>query len=313
MYEIRKTVEGQQLISVDEITENCWINVVDPDIREINILSKMLDVEPDFIHAALDTEERARFEIDDDTGSMLILVGFPYAEFERDSRIYETMPLGIIVTEQAIVTVCSNDSLALQGFLNNKVKTFTTNKPARFLLQILFKVAALYIEYLTQINKSSEHIQDDLASKPENKEILQLLDLQKSLVYFSNALRANQLVFEKLKRQKIVMEYEEDFDLIEDILIENNQAMEMTKIYGNILSNIMNAYASIMSNNLSYVMKYLTSVTILLCIPTIVSGFFGMNVPVPFDGTEYAFLLIVIITLLIILITTLIMSRKKLF
>ncbi len=312
MVEIFKTIDNK-LTAIEDIQYNSWINVVNPTEAEIKNLATSLNVEEDFIRASLDLEERARFEQDEDSKTILIVIDFPFAEFERDSRIYETIPLGIIYSDEVVVTICSNESLVLQNFRYDKVKTFTTTKKARFILQILYKVASLYLEYLKQIDKHSEVIQSELEQSPQNKEILQLLDLQKSLVYFSTSLRSNELVFERLKRLDVIKRHEEDFDLIEDIIIENSQALEMAKIYTNILSNIMGAYSSVMSNNLSYVMKYLTSVTILLSIPTIISSFYGMNVDVPFGNSEDAFIIIVLLTLVVGFIIGFIMNRKKLF
>lgn len=303
-----------KLNEIDEIVAGCWINMVSPTEKEISTYAKMLDIDPDFLRGALDLEERARLEYDSDNESTLVLVDYPYAEFGRDSKVYETMPLGIIYTKQCVVTVSINQSLALQSFINNNVKTFFTFKKSRFMLQILYKISSLYLEYLKQIDKHSNDVERELHKTMRNKELLYLLDLQKSLVYFSTSLRSNDLVLERLKRLKFMKVYEDDNELIEDILIENRQAIEMAKIYGDVLGNTMDAFASIISNNVNLVMKLLTSVTVIMAIPTMISGFYGMNVAgIPLAEEQYGFYYVVIMTIIVCVLISIFMSRKKLF
>ncbi len=227
--------------------------------------------------------------------------------------IYSTIPLGIILIGDSIVTICLKDSPIIRDFIENKVKTFYTFKKTRFILQILYRNAIKYLQYLKQIDKESSRIENELHKSMKNKELIQLLALEKSLVYFSTSLKANELVLEKLMRQENIKNYPEDAELLEDVIIENKQAIEMARIYSDILSGTMDAFASVISNNLSIVMKFLASVTIVMAIPTMIASFFGMNVLVPLGSNPYAFAYILSGTLLFCLIAAVAMAKRKMF
>lgn len=312
MLSVYRSVDNN-LIKDNEITDGVWVNLVNPSEDEILTVSKNLNIDVDFIKSALDEEERSRIETDDDTGNHLILVDVPYSSFERNSKIYETIPLGIIFTKLAVVTVSLNDNFVLEAFLNNNVKTFYTFKKSRFILQILYRNASLYLQYLKQIDKQSSLIENELHKSMKNKELIQLLTLEKSLVYFSTSLKANELVMERLLRYDFIKKYPDDTELLEDTIIENKQAIEMAKIYSDILSGTMDAFASVISNNLNIVMKILTSITIVMAIPTIIASLFGMNVPVPLESNPHAFYMITIFAVVICLAATLIMSKRDMF
>lgn len=232
---------------------------------------------------------------------------------ETDSNLYETLPIAIILSNKAIITVSLSETLVLEPFLKNRVKTFFTFKKSRFILQILYRNASLYLYFLKRIDKQSSLIESELHKSMKNKELIQLLSLEKSLVYFSTSLKANELVMERLSRYSFIKNYEEDMELLEDTIVENRQAIEMAKIYSDILSGTMDAFASIISNNLNIVMKILTSITILMAIPTIISSFFGMNVPVPFSKNPYSFFVIMIISVIICFVVAKFMSKKNMF
>ncbi len=302
-----------ELIETDEIIDGIWVNMVNPTSKEISFISEKFEVEQDFIKAALDEEERPRIEHDEDIQNCLILVDTPCISKDRESNIYETLPIGIILTKNAIITVCLNETLVLEPFLKNRVKTFYTFKKSRFILQILYKNASLYLYFLKRIDKQSHIIENELHKSMKNKELIQLLTLEKSLVYFSTSLKANELVMERLLRYNFIKNYDEDKELLEDTIIENRQAIEMSKIYSDILAGTMDAFASIISNNLNIVMKVLTSITIIMAIPTIISSFFGMNVPVPFAKEPNAFLWIVLGSIGICFLVAKFMSKKDMF
>lgn len=304
---------NNEIIETDKIEDGVWVNMVNPTLKEVNHIAKELNIDPDFIHSALDEEERSRIEIDEDTNNVLILVDTPCISKDRESNIYETLPIGIISTAKAIVTVSLSETLVLDPFVKNRVKTFFTYKKSRFVLQILYKNASLYLYFLKRIDKQSNLIENELHKSMKNKELIQLLTLEKSLVYFSTSLKANELVMEKLLRYDFIKKYEEDKELLEDTIIENKQAIEMAKIYSDILAGTMDAFASIISNNLNIVMKVLTSITIIMAIPTIVSSFFGMNVPVPFSDNPLAFLWIIIGSIGICMLVAKYMSKKDMF
>lgn len=301
------------LEKVDKISDGVWINMTNPNEEEIALISKSLGLDSDFLKAALDEEERSRIEIDDDTWHKLILVDIPVVGEERNSKIYETMPLAIISTDIAIVTVCLKRNVVVDGFINNSVKTFYTFKKSRFILQLLYRNASFYLNYLKQIDRQSVLIENELHKTMRNKELIELLTLEKSLVYFSTSLKSNELVMEKLMRYDFMRKYEEDMDLLEDTIIENKQAMEMAKIYSDILSGTMDAFASVISNNLNMVMKVLTSITIVMGVPTIIASFFGMNVPVPFENSPFAFYWLIVGTIVLCFVIAKIMSKKDLF
>lgn len=314
MKNIYKSVENK-LIEVNEITDGVWVNLVNPSEEEINEVVRVLNTDVDFIKAALDEEERSRIESDDENGQHLILVDVPFIAMERDSKIYETIPLGIIFTDKAIVTVCLTKSIVLEAFLENNVKTFYTFKKSRFILQLLYKNASYYLHFLKQIDKKSNAVETELHKSMKNKELIQLLEIEKSLVYFSTSLKSNEIVMEKLLRYDFIKKYPDDTELLEDIIIENKQAIEMAKIYSDILSGTMDAFASVISNNLNIVMKVLTSITIVMAIPTIIASFFGMNVNVPmsnWSGTT-AFFCIMAGSIFVCFIATMIMSKRDMF
>lgn len=309
MIEIFKTVNGE-ILRTDSFEEGVWVNLVDPDEAEINRVVENLKVEADYLKAALDEEERARLE--SDNGQTLILVDIPVVEKEGKMNVYTTIPLGIILIKHIIITVCLKDDTILNDFISNKVKAFFTQYKTRFILQILHRNATRYLQYLKHIDKTSNRIEQDLHKSMKNKELIQMLKLEKSLVYFSTALKANELVLEKLLKFEHIKNYPEDTDLLEDVIIENKQAIEMANIYSNILTGTMDAFASVISNNVNIVMKFLTSVTIVMAIPTMVSSFFGMNVDIPLTH-HYSFWIVLAISLALCSIAIFVLYKKKMF
>lgn len=310
MYEIFKTVNGE-LISTSSFEEGIWVNMTNPNEEEINKVSAALNVETDFLKAALDEEERARIESNDE-GQTLIIVDTPIIEKEGQMNLYTTIPLAMIIIKHTIITICLKEDTLLNDFKNNKVKSFLTQFKTRFVLQILHRNSTRYLQYLKHIDKTSSRIEHDLHKSMKNKELIQMLKLEKSLVYFSTALKSNEVVLEKLMKFDHIKNYPEDTDLLEDVIVENKQAIEMSNIYSSILSGTMDAFASVISNNLNIVMKFLTSVTIVMAIPTMISSFFGMNVRIPLN-TPGAFWIIIGISLVMCLVTGFTLYKKKLF
>lgn len=311
MLDIFKTIDDT-LFKLEEIEDGAWINLVEPTTEELDRIEDELGVDRDFLRAALDEEESARLE--SENNQVLILVDTPYVEKTDDHIIYETLPLGIIITDNNIITVCLKNSIVLDQFEKNSIRTFYTYKKYRFLYQILYKNAQRYLLYLRQIDRMSNFIEKQLHESMKNKELIQLLDLEKSLVYITTSLRANQVVLEKILRINIIKKYSEDEDLLEDVIIENKQAIEMANIYSGILSGTMDAFASIISNNLNIVMKLLTSITILMAIPTMFSSFFGMNMlNMPFSASPFGFWIILGISVVTAAVVGFILMKKNLF
>ncbi|GKI16007.1 magnesium transporter CorA family protein [Allofournierella sp.] len=280
--------DGGRMLEQDQICPGAWIHLCDPSEKEIGRVCAQLHIDPDLVRAPLDEEERSRIEQEDD-GQTLIIVDTPTVQTEGHSFVYSTIPFGIILTQDNVVTVCLRENALARAFMEGLVKGCSTKKFKRLALQMLYRNASLFLFYLRQVDKASTRVENELHISMKNKELIQMLGLEKSLVYFSTSLKGNEIVLEKLLRMDFVKDYPEDTDLLEDVIIENKQAMEMSSIYRDILSGTMDAFASVISNNLNIVMKLLAAVTIILTVPTIVSSLWGMNVPVPFEHNPFGF------------------------
>ena len=306
MLKIYKTIDG--LISVTENFEDgVWVNLTNPTQDELETVAVELNVERDFLQAALDEEERPRIE--NEHGQTLIIVDIPIID-ERYG--YSTIPLAMIVVKGAIITVCLQDETLVKEFITLKMKGFQTQFKTRFVLQILYRTATRYLSHLKSIDKQSSRIEAKLHKSMKNKELIQMLNLEKSLVFFSTSLKSNETVLERLTRYDYIKRYDEDNELLQDVIIENKQAIEMANIYSSILSGTMDAFASVISNNLNIVMKFLTSVTIVMAIPTMIASFFGMNVDMPFLG-GLSFWYIVLASVVISGIVGVILYKKDMF
>ncbi len=308
-----RTVDGV-IRQIDEPVDGCWVAMTNPTATEIFQIAEKYHIEVDDLRAPLDEEERSRIEVEDEY--TLILVDIPIIEERNDKDWYGTIPLAVIVTETAILTVCLEDTQVLNRFMEGRVRSFYTYMKTRFILQILHRNATMYLHYLRIIDKKSEQVEEKLYASARNQELIELLELEKSLVYFTTSLRSNEIVLEKLLKIEKIKKYPEDTDLLEDVIIENKQAIEMANIYSGILSGMMDAFASVISNNLNIVMKFLATVTIVMSIPTMIFSAYGMNVNVegmPFAGSKWGFFCVICISLVISLIVTIIFSKKKLF
>lgn len=310
MKKIYKTFETG-FRQIDAFEEGAWINLINPTPQEINEVSEQFNIEVNHIVSALDEEERARIEVDDNC--IVIIVDVPIKESEDGINGYATIPMTIILGDKYIITACLKNIQLLEEFSSNKIKGFFTFKKTRFILQLLYKNASMYLQHLRYIDRMSHRVEQELHKSMKNKELIQLLDLEKSLVYFTTSLRANEIVLEKMMRMESIKQYPEDEDLLEDVIIENKQAIEMANIYSNILSGTMDAFASVISNNLNIVMKTLTSITIVMSVPTMIASLWGMNVNVPFNNTPFAFVGIVIMSVILSAMLAIYMMKKKLF
>ena len=313
MLKIYKTdMETNNFSEIKEFEKGSWINLVNPSDEEIHKVCENLKIQDDFIRAALDNEEKARIDIEEDDGTILFIVDVPIIEKEKDENdIYTTMPLGmIVVRDDFFITVSLNKNKVIQTFEKTKIKNFQTYKKSRFIFQILYMNASFFLRYLKQINKETEIAEYILKKSMKNKELLKMLSLEKGLVYFTTSLKSNELVMEKTMRGKIIKLYEDDEEILEDAIIENKQAIEMAKIYSDILNGTMDAYASIISNNLNGVMKFLTSITIVLAVPTMISSFWGMNVGLPLQNSPYGFVVMIIISIILTLLVTWWLKKK---
>ena len=311
MLEIYQTeIENNKTTKTTKFEKGNWINMIAPTEEEIKKVCENIQIQEDFIRYALDYEEKARIDIEDDDNTILFIIDVPVREKEGDTLIYSTMPIGMIfVRDDYFITVSLKENDIIDNLTKN-TKNIITYKKSRFLLQILYSNAASYLTLLKRINKETEIAESVLKNSMRNKELLKLLSLEKSLVYFTTSLKSNEVVMEKTMRGKIIKLYEEDEDILEDAIIENKQAIEMAKIYNDILNGTMDAYASIISNNLNRVMKILTSITIILAIPTMIASYWGMNVPVPMANNPFGFVIIIILSIIVALIATVWLNRK---
>ena len=304
--------EKQRIYEQEKAEDGVWIQMIQPSMEECENISELLDVDIDDIRAALDEEESSRIEMED--GYTLILVDIPTVEIRHETQTYTTIPLGIILTQDVIVTVCTEETPILQLFVQNRVREFSTKKKLRFVYQILFKTAANYQAYLRSIDKKRTEIEERIGSDTVDTDLIDLHELESTLVYFATSLRANAVVLDRLTRYKRLEQYPEDKELLEDVIVENRQAIEMTSIYRDIIDGTRELMSSVIDNRLNNVMKYLTSITIVLAIPTVISGIYGMNVNerwMPFANTPHGFLIICVITVLICIITMLVLRKKK--
>ena len=310
---IFKTIEGA-IHEIQEPQEDCWIAMTNPTATEIFEISERFGIEVDDLRAPLDEEERSRIEVEDNY--TLILVDVPIIEERNEKDWYGTIPLGIIVTRKMIITVCLEDTQVLTRFMEGRVRNFFTYMKTRFILQILYRNASMYLRYLRIIDKKSEQIEEKLHLSTRNQELMELLELEKSLVYFTTSLRSNEMVLEKLLKVESIKKYPEDTDLLEDVITENKQAIEMANVYSGILNGTMDAFASIISNNLNIVMIVLAIITIVMSIPTIVFSAYGMNVAgsgMPLSQSPWGFLIIILFSVAISVVAAIILSKKRFF
>lgn len=303
------------LQQLDNVEPGCWINMVSPSEQEILLISKKIGVPIEFLNAALDEEETSRIDIEDN--NILVILDIPFTEMEENSLTYDTYPLGIIHTEKALITICLKNNKILTDFIEGNIRSFYTFKRSRFILQILYRISSYFLVCLRQIDKKSWMIQNKLHKSMNNKVLMQLLSLQNSLVYFSTSLKSNELTLEKMIKLDIMQKYEEDKELLEDVIIENKQAIEMTSMYTHILSATMDASANVISNNLNLVMKILASVTIVISIPNIYSGIFGMNVDgLPWSSSAhagYGFAIVMTLMIITTLISIVFLNKRNMF
>ncbi len=303
--------QKHHLIEIDTIERNCWINVTDPTPEEIERLINEFRVPADFINDILDVDERSRTEAEGRW--MMIIIRIPV--FRTDSTVpYITVPLGILISPHSIITICLHENDVIRSILYPvKAKAINLENKINFVLEIFHRSSSLYLHYLKDINLRTNIIERDLERSTKNKELQSLMRMEKCLVFFITSLKSNELLLQKLQRSRYASSPELDEDLLADVVIEIKQAIEMSQIYSDIQAGLMDAFASVISNNLNIVMKQLTSITIILMIPTLIASLYGMNVPNFFEDSKYGFILIVLGSFLISIIGVWIFRKKNLF
>ena len=306
-----ETVDGK-VNQVEGIKPGVWVNMVDPDTEEARMISEMIGADREDILSAQDEEEMSRLELQE--GYTLILVDIPTQEVRQDREYYTTIPLGIILTEDLVVTICSEETPILKIFEDGRVRDFSTRKKMRFVYQILYRVAMRYQAALRVIDRQRTDIEERIDEVTEEEDLFTLHQLESNLVYFTTSLRSNANVLDRLTRYKRLQQYHEDQELLDDIIVENQQAIEMATIYRDIINGTRELMSTVIDNRLNNVMKILTSITLVMAIPTIISGLYGMNVNgegMPLASGVEGFALICVITIVICLITMWILHRKK--
>ena len=304
--------DDKKIREVEGIASGTWIQMIHPSVAEGQKIADELDVDIEDVLAALDEEESSRIELQD--GYTLILVDIPTTETRHDKEAYTTIPLGIILTSDEIVTICTEDTPVLQAFLNNRVKEFSTKKKLRFVYQILYRISVLYQSDLRIIDKMRTEIEERVGDDTEEVDLIALHELESTLVYFATSLRANGVVLDRLTRYKRLEQYPEDKELLGDVIVENKQAIEMTGIYRDIINGTRELMSSVIDNRLNNVMKSLTIITLVMAIPTVVSGIYGMNVNskwVPLANTAHGFGIIITAIIVVCVCLIFILKRKK--
>lgn len=304
--------DNQRIHEENKVTDGVWVQMIQPTLEECEKIAELVNVDIEDLQAALDEEESSRIELQD--GYTLILVDIPTTEIRHEKQTYTTIPLGIILSQDVIVTVCTDDTPVLQNFIDNRVREFSTKKRLRFVYQILYNTASNYQMNLRVIDKKRTEIEERIGRSTEDVDLIDLHELESTLVYFATSLRANGVVLDRLTRYKRLEQYPEDKELLGDVIVENRQAIEMTSIYRDIINGTRELMSSVIDNRLNNAMKYLTSITIVMAIPTVISGIYGMNVDekwMPFADTPHGFLIICVLTLLICIITMLFLRKKR--
>ena len=308
---LKNTEQDKTLKQLDRIEKGCWIDLVKPTEKEMTYVIESTGVDEILLKYALDEEETSHIDTEED--QILISINMPITEKNKKGKLYTTIPLGILVVRDDYVITISSEKFSLIDMLSKKktiVGEIATYKKSRLAFQLIYITSVEFLRYLTYISRDMEVFEDNLTKSMSNNELLKLINYQKSMIFFNTALKTNQSVMERLKRGKFIKLYEEDEDILEDAVIENRQAMEMAATYSEILNGMTDIFGTVVSNNLNNVMKLLTSITLIISIPTLVTSFMGMNVDFPFNTGVYGFYGIVGITVVITVIVAIWLKKK---
>lgn len=297
---------------IDQYMVGAWVKLTAPTLEECAEISDHFHMDIADVRAALDDEESSRINLEDDY--TLILVDIPSAEMRNNRHSYTTIPLGILIAEDVVITVCAEETAVLRSFVEQRVRDFSTKKQMRFTYQVLYNACMVYQSLLRSIDRKRTEIEERIDKNTEDVDLIDLHELESNLVYFATSLRANGVVLDRLTRYGRLRQYSEDQELLEDVIIENRQAIEMTQIYRDIINGTRELMSTVINNRLNNVMKYLAAITIVMSIPTIISGLWGMNVGgkwMPFSSTPHGFAIICLITLLLCVFVMLWLRKKK--
>ena len=297
----------------EEFTSGSWVMATAPTYEESVSLANEFKIDIADVRAAMDDEESSRVDVSNDEYT-LIVVDIPAIEIIHERENYTTIPLGIIIKNDLIVTVCAEESPVLQYFVRNNVKSFSTKKQMRFVYQILHKTCMVYQNNLRVIDKKRTELEERAGDRTEDRDLVALHELEATLVYFATSLRANGVIIERLTRYGKIKQFPDDQELLEDVIVENKQAIEMTSIYRDILTGTRELMSTLISNRLNMVMKYLAAITIVMSIPNIISGLYGMNLDkdgMPLAYTDFGFGIICLVITVLCLLSLVVMKKKQ--
>lgn len=304
--------DNRIISEIDQFDTGAWVKLTAPSLEECAEISDRFHMDIADVRAALDDEESSRINLEDEY--TLILVDIPSAEMRNNRHSYTTIPLGILIAEDVVITVCAEETAVLRSFVEQRVRDFSTKKQMRFTYQILYNACMVYQSLLRSIDRKRTEIEERIDQNTEDVDLIDLHELESNLVYFATSLRANGVVLDRLTRYGRLRQYSEDQELLEDVIIENRQAIEMTQIYRDIINGTRELMSTVINNRLNNVMKYLAAITIVMSIPTIISGLWGMNVGgkwMPFSSTPHGFAIICVITMLLCIVVMLWLRKKK--
>ena len=302
---------NHQTVEIENAENGVWVNVVPPLKQEdFSHLSEELEIPIDFLTDSLDIDERSRFEESDNVKLLVIKTPTENNSFNESDAYYITIPICIILTHNQIVTVNSFENGAIKKFLHTFQNRHPDNRKM-MVLKVFEKIIQTYMEYLKEINIRRNILEQQLYEANRNEQLMQLMRIQKSLVYFVTALRSNELLLMKTERTNFLGLNEEEKEFLNDLIVDNSQALEMANIYTNILSSTLDAFASMIANNQNEVLKRLSVITIVLTFPVLVASIYGMNVPIPYSHSPYAFYIPIFLSLFISLVIGWFFLRKK--
>jgi len=305
----KKSQSDPELNELEDIEPKSWIDLINPTKEELEYISNKTKVTKENLMSSLDEDERSRFDLDDN--ERLIIIRVPYEIKSESSLELKTIPIGIIITENHIITTCLFETNIMNDFYQDKIKNFYTSKKTRFLIQILSRTNYYFLKYLDKVETEIKRLEKKLMKSLKNEEVIGLFELQKMLIYFNSAIITNGYLLENIEKGKVVKLYKEDEELMEDIIVENRQCLEMAANFTTVLNNTLDAYASIVSNNLNDVMKFLASLTIILSVPMMISSIYGMNISLPFQESTFAFLFTILISIFITTIITIFFVKRN--
>ncbi|MGN6417363.1 MAG: magnesium transporter CorA family protein [Pseudobacter sp.] len=304
---------NHQTVAIEQPENGSWVNILPPlKQEEFSDLAEALDIPLDFLTDSLDIDERTRYEEDDNVKLIVIKTPTENNSFNDSDAYYITIPISIILTHNQIVTVNSFENGAIKKFLHTFQNRHPDNRKM-MVLKIFEKIIQTYMENLKEINQRRNQVEQKLYAANRNEELLQLMRIQKSMVYFVTALRSNEMLLMKIERTNFLGLNETEKEFLADLIVDNSQALEMANIYTNILSSTLDAFASIIANNQNQVLKRLAVITIVLTVPVLVASIYGMNVPIPYSNSPFAFYIPVFLSLAISLVIGYFFLKKKLF